>query len=110
IHSGNPCVNPADCIEAGHICLGELAPVQHDTSPDTNRYIVFSIPAPVSPARTSIQIKRTSLMHPSPPNLPADPPPNFSAFEGQFAYAGTPTKHCQNGGVPPCAVGTDAIY
>ncbi|MBI3834847.1 MAG: hypothetical protein HY287_11010, partial [Planctomycetes bacterium] len=108
VHSGNPCIDPANCNEAGHFCTGELTPVQPDPSGiDKNRYIAFQIPPS---GVTAIQIKRVKLQRPSPPNLPQFPPPNFSAFENQFSYAGTPTKHCQNGGVPPCAVPSDAIF
>ncbi|MBI3833908.1 MAG: hypothetical protein HY287_06215 [Planctomycetes bacterium] len=90
---------------------GNPGQVVADSGPDKNRYVAFAIPVTATAAgETAIQIKRVKLQRPSPPNLPQFPPPNFSAFENQFSYAGSPTKHCQNGGVPPCAVPSDAIF
>ncbi|MBI3834819.1 MAG: hypothetical protein HY287_10860 [Planctomycetes bacterium] len=82
-----------------------------DPAPDKNRYIAFSVPDPGPPPQaTAVEIKRVKLMRPSPPNLSQYPPPDFSTFENQYSYAGTPTMHCQNGGTPPCVTPSDAIY
>lgn len=66
-----------------------------------NRYISFVVPAPATAANeTAIQVTLTDLMNPTPPNLPQFPAPNFSAFEGQRHYVGTPTN-CQETESPP---------
>jgi len=95
---GPPIISPCDCPGC-------------DLAPDYDRYILLGIPASgSSPPETAIQIKRTKLMRPSPPNLPQYLPPDFSAFENEYSYAGTPTLHCQNGGTPPCASPNDTVY
>jgi hypothetical protein len=37
---------------------------------------------------TAIRVLMQSLHHPSPPNFPCCPPPDFSAFEGEHVWAG----------------------
>jgi hypothetical protein len=95
---------PRNCGQPMEPCIGG------GLTPDSNRYLAVSVPASGGLAQeTAIQLKRVSLMHPLPPSLIMWDP-NFSAFENQFSYAGTPTLYCQNGGEPPCASPSEPMY
>lgn len=72
---------------------GPAIPLADPTGIDKVRYLSFQLsPTAIAANETALEIKLLSLMHPSPPNLPQFPAPNFTAFEGQFRYVGTPTN------------------
>ncbi|MBI1826849.1 MAG: hypothetical protein HY287_11385 [Planctomycetes bacterium] len=65
--------------------------------PPMNRYLAFTFGPDGAYA---IRVTLVSLMHPSPPNLPAFPAPDFSAYEGQVRWLG-PVMDCRASEVPP---------
>ncbi|MBI1825293.1 MAG: hypothetical protein HY287_04875 [Planctomycetes bacterium] len=75
---------------------------------DKNRYL--SIGAPDRGEAYAIRVKLTSLMHPNPPNLPQYPPPDFSAYEGQYRWAGPISTYCETFHFPPPCPGNDSQY
>jgi hypothetical protein len=62
-----------------------------------NRFLSFSLPSNIAGQSTALRVELTSLHHPN-PLPPGPPPPDFSAFEGQFRYvnlvASTPNRCC----------------
>lgn len=68
---------------------------------DKVRYVSFVLPSTeVAGTEMALQVKLVDLMNPQPANLPQFPPPNFSAFEGQFNYVGM-LSNCQENESPP---------
>jgi len=53
-----------------------------------NRYI--SLVGSNAGRLTALRVSLTSLQHPDPPNLPAYPPTDFSAHEGEYRWVGPP--------------------
>ncbi|MBI1826846.1 MAG: right-handed parallel beta-helix repeat-containing protein [Planctomycetes bacterium] len=72
-----------------------------------NRYISFAILPQSLGMQTAIRVELTSLIHPTPLNLPQYPVINYSALQGQIRYVG-PVQNCVESENPPttfkCAI------
>ncbi|MBI1827496.1 MAG: hypothetical protein HY287_05475 [Planctomycetes bacterium] len=66
--------------------------------PPSNRYLNINFPSNLGVV--AFRVTFISLMHPSPPNVPEFPPPDFTAYEGQVRWVG-PVMDCQAIEVPP---------
>jgi hypothetical protein len=54
-----------------------------------------------NPGRTTaIRVRLISLHHPNPPNLPQNPSPDFTAFEGQDRWVGPPSARPESDSSP----------
>ncbi len=71
------------------LCCQAADAVQLEPDPiDKNRYVSL---IPGNPGkRTAIRVILSELHSPTPPNLPADPPPDFSSYDGQIRWVGPP--------------------
>ncbi|MBI1825026.1 MAG: hypothetical protein HY287_01900 [Planctomycetes bacterium] len=67
-------------------------PLPDPSGINKNRYISMSIPD-TGGNPVAIRVTLTSLMHPNPPNLPANPPPDFTAYEGEYRWVGPPQTY-----------------
>jgi hypothetical protein len=56
-----------------------------------NRFISFQGSNPGK--LTALRVKLTSLQHPDPPNLPGREPTDFSAYEGEYRWVGSPVEY-----------------
>ena len=71
------------------------APQPDPSGINKNRYISMSVPD-TGGNPVAIRVTLTSLMHPDPPNPPQFPPPDFSAFEGEYRWGGPAVFSTQN--------------
>ena len=97
----------ADCNNNGledrcEIALGLSEDGESDGIPDEcedkNRYV--TVPPNVLPAGArAIRVELITLMQPNPPNIPQNPPPDFSAFHGKTRYVNL-VRMCRGGAEP----------
>ncbi len=75
-------------------CQPVDAPLAEPAGISKNRFI--SLQGGNTGKTTAVRVKMVSLQHPNPPNVPEQPPIDFSAFEGQYRWLGPPIDYIED--------------
>ena len=73
-------------------CIAVAAPQQDAPEIPRNRFL--SLIPPSCSVLAAIRVKLIDLQNPDPPNIPANPPPNFSAYESATCTAANEANGC----------------